>query len=61
MYSYEIQQLMELKNYLLDVQEYFRVCNSSQIIRIKYNPFDDTFYIETNDNYKWTFKVRSKK
>ena len=61
MYSWEIDELLKLRNYLLDVKEYFKVCESPQIIRITYNPFEDIFYIETDDRYKWTFKVRSKR
>ena len=61
MYSWEIQQLMELKQYVLEVNEYLKICESPQIVRITYKPFSDEFYIETDDRYKWTFKVRSKK
>ena len=61
MYSYEIQQLLEFKQYLLSAKEYLKVCESPQIRRITYNPYSDTFYIETEDRYKWTFKVRSYK
>lgn len=32
--------------------------NSSQIVRVTYNPFEDTFKIITNDNYEFKFKVR---
>lgn len=61
MYSWEIDQLMRLRNYLLDVKEYFHICDtSSQITRIKYDPYEDTFYIETNDSYNWKFKLRKK-
>ena len=59
MYSWEIDQLMKMKNYLLEVEEYFKICDeSSQISRIKYDPFNDTFYIKTTDEYEWTFKVK---
>lgn len=59
MYSWEIDQLLKFKNYLLDAKEYIKICDESkQIKRIKYDPFNDTFYIETTDEYKWTFKVK---
>ena len=59
MYSWEIQQLLELKKYLLNSKEYLKICSTSpQIIRVSYNPYDDIFYIKTNDGYEWTFKVR---
>ena len=62
MYSWEIEQLLKLRNYLLDVKEYFEICDKSpQITRVSYNPYDDNFTIETSDNYKLTFKVRSKR
>ena len=61
MYSYEIEQLLKMRNYLLSVKEYFDICdNSPQIVRVTYNPFDDIFIIYTNDNYEFKFKVRSK-
>ena len=59
MYSWEIQQLMELRNYLLSVKEYIDICNTSpQIARVSYNPFDNDFSIYTKDNYNWKFKVK---
>ncbi len=62
MYSWEIDKLLKLKNYLLGSKEYLELCsNSSQITRVTYNPYDDTFYIKTNDGYEWVFKVRRDK
>jgi len=59
MYSWEIDQLLKLRNYLLDAEEYLKICSESpQITRVKYDPFNNTFYIETSDDYKWTFKVK---
>ena len=59
MYSWEIQQLMELKNYLISVEEYLRICGTSpQIREIKYDAFQDNFMIETDDRYKVHFKVK---
>ena len=53
MYSYEIQNLLELRNYLLTVKEYFYICEiSPQIREVSYNPFEDNFYINTDDRYK---------
>ena len=61
MYSHEIDELIKLRNYLLEVKEYFMICDTSpQIVRVTYNPYNDEFYIKTNDNYEWTFKVRKK-
>lgn len=59
MYSWEIQQLMELKNYLISVREYLNICDTSpQIREVKYDPYQDNFMIDTDDNYKVYFKVK---
>lgn len=59
MYSYEIQNLMELRNYLLTVKEYLYICKTSpQIREVSYNPFEDNFYINTDDRYNFKFKVK---
>ena len=59
MYSWEIQQLMELRNYLVSVKEYLHICETSpQIRQVSYNPYENDFYIETEDRYKFKFKVK---
>lgn len=59
MYSFEIENLMKLKNYLISVKEYLQICNTSpQIREVKYDPYQDNFMIETDDNYKVYFKVK---
>lgn len=59
MYSYEIEQLLRLKNYILSIKEYIQILNTStQIKHIKYDPYNDTFYIETEDNYNFKFKIK---
>lgn len=61
MYSYEIENLLKIRNYLLTSEEYIKMCNSSkQIKSITYKPFEDTFYIATEDNYNFKFKVKKK-
>ena len=60
MYTHEIMQLMELKNYLISVKEYIHICSTSpQIREISYNDCEDKFMIQTEDcnNYKVYFKV----
>lgn len=58
MYSWEIEQLLKMKNYLLSNKEYFEMFQTSPQIRgIEYKPFDDTFHMWTNDNYDFNFKV----
>lgn len=59
MYSYEIDNKLKSENYNLNTGTYIQICKTSpQIIRIKYEPFENNFDIWTNDNYHWTFKVR---
>ena len=61
MYSWEIQQLLELKNYLIDVEDYIKICNTSpQIREIHYNAFEDNFNIKTEDRYDFKFNVKKK-
>ena len=57
MYSYEIQELLRLKNYLVSVEEYIKIVSSKQVNWVKYNPFEDKFYISTEDNYNFEFRV----
>lgn len=56
MYSYEIENLLKLKNYLVSIQEYLEIVKSPQIDHIKYE--NDTFNMWTNDNYNFTLKIR---
>ena len=57
MYSYEIEQLMQLKNYLISIKDYCEiVATSPQIDHILYN--QDHFEIYTNDYYKFKFKIK---
>ena len=59
MYSHEILELLRLRNYLLTAKEYINVCNTSnQITYIKYDPFEDVFYISTKDKYNFKFKIK---
>lgn len=59
MYTWEIEQLMKLKNYLINVEEYLKICGTSpQIREVKYDPYQDNFMIDTDDNYKVYFKVK---
>lgn len=61
MYSYEIQQLMELRNYLLEAKEYLHICGTSpQINWVSYNAYTDDFRITTDDRYEWNFKVKKR-
>lgn len=58
MYSHEIEQLMKLRNYLISNKDYFYILDTSPQIRgIEYKPFEDNFYMWTDDNYNFKFKV----
>jgi hypothetical protein len=56
MNSYEIEKLLELKNNLVTLNEYIKICNSPQINHILYK--DDIFHIWTNDNFKFELKIQ---
>lgn len=62
MYSWEIAKLLELKNYLLEVEEYIKICSSSpQINYIHYDAYNDNFNIKTDNRYDFNFKIKEKK
>ena len=57
MYSHEIQQLLEIKNNLLELKEYIEVIRTSpQIDHIKYE--DELFKLYTNDGYQFKLKIK---
>ena len=61
MYSYEIDQLLKNKSYIINANDYVKICNTSpQIDKIKYESFGNYFYIRTKDGYSWNFSVVSK-
>lgn len=60
MYSYEIQEELEIYNYNLSGDDYIRiidVINSPQICHVKYNAYENYFEAWTTDNYYWKFTV----
>lgn len=59
MYSYEIKQLLELKNNLLELKEYIEVIRTSpQIEHIKYE--DEHFILDTTDNFRFKIKLKTR-
>ena len=59
MFTWEIKNLMINNNYLIKSNEYISICKTSpQIREVKYDPYNDNFMIETEDNYKVYFKVK---
>lgn len=57
MYSWEISQILGQNNYNVTVNVYNEICKSSQISRVKYEPFGNYFEIWAKDNYYWKFTV----
>lgn len=60
MYSYEIEQYIKFKNFLLTAKEYIKIIETSpQIDHIKYK--NDEIYIWTEDGHQFTLKIRKEK
>lgn len=60
MYSYEIDNILKEHNYNIPTSIYLDIMDierSPQIIEIKYDGWNNNFYVRTNDNYNWNFKV----
>lgn len=58
MYSFEIENLLKERNYVVDSETYMHICKTSpQIVRIVFNKDNSNFYIHTNDNYNFELKV----
>jgi hypothetical protein len=58
MYSHEIEQLLKIRNYLINSEEYLNIMKSSpQIDHVKYSSYTDEFETWTSDNYYWKYKV----
>lgn len=52
MYDWELENFLSSKNYTLSSKEYLEVCNvCPQIQRIRYNTFDDSFLIWTDEHF----------
>lgn len=61
MYSFEIDNYLRSRNWLLNQEEYLHVTNlnnSPQISRISYSAYDNSFVMYTNDNYIWKFYIK---
>ena len=56
MYSEEIKNLLELKNYYIEVKEYLQIIKSPQVDHIKYD--NQFFNIWTRDGYYFKFKIK---
>ena len=56
MYSKEIEELLKLKNNLINLSEYLKIVQSPQIDHIKYD--NGSFKIWTDDGYKFELKIK---
>ena len=62
MKSQEIEKLLELRNFLITVEEYSKILYTSpQINCLSFDKKEEDFYIETDDKYKFKFKINAKK
>lgn len=58
-YSYEIDQYLKIKKYVLSVSEYCEIVSSSpQINDVKYE--DGMFKLTTDDKYEFKVKVKTR-
>ena len=56
MYSYEIEQLLKIRNNLVSIKEYIQIISSPQVDHVLYK--DNQFYIWTTDNYEFVLKIK---
>lgn len=62
MYSWEIKDLLQLKEYILEYQEYLDIIKTSpQINYLEYLKNEDKIRFTTDDKYEFKFKVYRKK
>ena len=58
MYTYELAQFLQERNFCISNREYIRVVQTSkQIDHIKYNPYECNFELWTTDGYNARFTV----
>ena len=63
MYSYEIEQYLKERNYILDSESILPVIDllvNTQIARIKYSSENNEYEIWTHDGYYFKFTVEQK-
>ena len=61
MYSHEITEYLNKRNYELTPKEFVDVINSSpQVNEVLYRP-ENNFKLKTTDNYNWQIKLKESK
>lgn len=61
MYSWEIDNYIRSRNWILKKHEYIYISDikvNPQISKIKYEQFSNSFYMETDDGYNWIFRLK---
>ena len=61
MYSWEIDSVLRKNNYSISSSTYAEISNvrtNTQITHVKYDPYKNSFLMETNDEYVWNFNVK---
>ena len=56
MYSYDIEQLLELRNNLVSLKEYEKIVKSEQVDHVLYK--GQLFHIYTTDGYQFVLKIK---
>ena len=58
MYSWEIDELLRKNNYEISAHTYLEMIkDSTQLTRIKYNPYSNTFDMWDEHGMCWSFRV----
>lgn len=57
MYSWEIKAILEEYNYNIPSNIYTAISQSEQIIKIKFDAYNDDYELWTSDGGYWRFKV----
>lgn len=63
MYSHELHNYLQSKNFILDWDEYLFATDTTkhpQIINIEYEAFNNQTFIQTNDGYSWIVHSKTK-
>ena len=58
MYSWEITEFLKQRNYEISAYEYsIMLDGSTQIVRVKYNAYSNSFDMWDRDGMYWNYKV----
>lgn len=57
MYSHEIQNLLNYKNNIVNLEDFLNIYDSSQVCCVFYDEDEDIIQVYTKDNWEFNFKV----